>query len=173
MEHLRRPARLAGLILFFLLEERANFFEGGVGLEHGDEGLLLLKLITEADEQSIDESAILDVIAKFTEFVVDGLDPLAEDGDRSVSLGGRAELGVERVDTCVRVVLEQLLEGDPELGGGGIIGRDQVEELGGDAGVDPLYNGEVIFHPTRIGGLRRMRWIYVVAEAATAEVDGE
>ena len=90
MEHLRRPARLAGLILFFLLEERANFFEGGVGLEHGDEGLLLLKLITEVDEESIDESAILEVIAKFTEFVADGLDPLTEDGVRGVSLGGRA-----------------------------------------------------------------------------------
>ena len=173
VKHLRWPLRLASLILLFLLEEGANLLEGGVGLEHGDEGLLLLELLAEADEESVDEGAIVDVIAEFTKFVTDSLDPLAENGDRGISLDGRTELGVEGVDARVGVVLEQLLKGRPKLGGGGVVGGDQIEELRGDACVNPLDDGEIIFHPARIGVLRRVGWIYVVAEAAAAEMDGE
>ena len=173
VEHLWRPLCFASLILLFLLEEGANLLEGGVGLEHGDEGLLLLKLLAEADEESVDEGAIVDVIAEFTKFVADSLDPLAENGDRGISLDGRTELGVEGVDARVGVVLEQLLERCPKLGGGGVVGGDQIEELRGDACVNPLDDGEIIFHPARIGVLRRVGWIYVVAEAAAAEVDVE
>ena len=81
MKYLRRPLRLASLVLLFLLEDRADLLEGGVRLEHGDEGLLLLELIAETLEEGVDESTILDVIAKFTEFIADVLDSLAEDGD--------------------------------------------------------------------------------------------
>ena len=150
-----------------------DLFEGRVGLQHGDEGLLLLELISEADEEGVDESAIVDVIAEFTDFVADGLDLLAEDGDRGISLGGCAELRVERVDARVGVVLKQLLEGGPEIGGGGIVGGDQIEELRGDACVNPLDDGEIIFHPASIGRLRRVGGIDVVAKAAATEVDDE
>ena len=60
-----------------------------------------LKLLTEADEKSIDEDTVVDVIPKLPEFITDRLDPLAEDGDRGVSLGDGAELGVESVDAGV------------------------------------------------------------------------
>ena len=56
MKHLRRPLRLASLVLLFLLEDRADLLEGGVRLEHGDEGLLLLELIAETLEEGVDES---------------------------------------------------------------------------------------------------------------------
>ena len=79
MKHLRRPLHLASLVLLFLLEDRADFLEGGVWLEHGDEGLLLLELIAETLEKGVDESAILDVIPKFMEFIANSLDSLAED----------------------------------------------------------------------------------------------
>ena len=90
MKHLRRPLRLASLVLLFLLEDRADLLEGGVWLEHGDEGLLLLELIAETLKEGVDESTILDVIAKFTEFIADSLDSLAEDGDWDISLHGCA-----------------------------------------------------------------------------------
>ena len=155
VKHLRWPLSLASLVLLFLLEEGADLLEGRVGLEHGYEGLLLLKLLAEANEEGVDEGAVVDVITEFTEFVADGLDPLAEDGDRSISLDGRTELGVEGVDARVGVVLEQLLERCPKLGGGGVVVGDQIEELRGDACVNPLDDGEIVFHPAWIGGLRR------------------
>ena len=129
------------------------------------DGLLLLELLAEADEEGVDEGAIVDVIAEFTKFVADSLDALAENGDRGVSLDG--------FDARVGVVLEQLLKGRPKLGGGGVVGGDQIEELRGDACVNPLDDGEIIFHPARIGVLRRVGWIYVVAKATAAKVDGE
>ena len=80
MEDVWRPLRLASLILFFLLEKGAHLLEGGVGLQHGDEGLLFLELVSEANEEGVDEGTVVDVITKLTEFVADGLDPLTEDG---------------------------------------------------------------------------------------------
>ena len=63
-----------------------------------------------------------------------------------------AELDVESVDTRVGVVLEKLLEGSPKLRCRGVVGGDQVEELVGDPGVDPLDDGEVFLDPARIDG---------------------
>ena len=63
-----------------------------------------LKLLTEADEKSVDEDAVVDVMPKLPEFITDRLDPLAEDSDQGVSLDDGAELGVESIDAGVRVV---------------------------------------------------------------------
>jgi hypothetical protein len=84
----------------------------------------------------------------------DHLDALAEDGDRGVTLSGGAKLDVKRVDTRIRVVLEQLLERIPEFGGGGIIIGDEVEELSRNPSINPLDDCEIVFDPTRIRGLR-------------------
>ena len=62
-----------------------------------------------------------------------------------------------------RVVLKQLLKGSPEIGGGGVIVGHQIEKLRGDACVNPLDDGEIIFHPARISGLWRVGGINVVA----------
>jgi hypothetical protein len=42
----------------------------------------------------------------------------------------------------------------PEFGGGGIIVGDEVEELARNPILNPLDDHEIVFHPTRIGGLR-------------------
>ena len=51
-----------------------------------------------------------------------------------------AELGMQGVDAGVAVILEKLLKRGPEVRGGGVVVGDEIEKLGGDAGVDPLYN---------------------------------
>ena len=125
-----RASSLASLVLSLELKERADLAEGRVGPQHGDEGHLFLKLLTEADEKSVYEDAVVDVITKLPEFITDRLDPLAEDGDRGVSLDDGAELGVESVDAGVGVVLKQLLKRGPKLGCGGVVVGDKIEELG-------------------------------------------
>jgi hypothetical protein len=57
---------------------------------------------------------------------------------QGVTLGAGAELDVKRLDVHVRVVLEELLKRGPKFSGGSIVIGDQVEELGGDSGVNPL-----------------------------------
>ena len=117
------------------LKKRADLAEGRIGPQHGDEAHLFVKLLTEADEKSIDEDTVVDVIPKLPEFITDRLDPLAEDGDRGVSLDDGAELGVESVDTGVGVVLKQLLKRGPKLGCGGVVVGDKIEELGRDPSI--------------------------------------
>jgi hypothetical protein len=65
-------------------------------------------------------------------------------------LGGGVKLDVKRVDTCIRVVLKQLLERIPEFGGGAIIVGDEDEELGRNPSINPLDDREIVFDPTRI-----------------------
>lgn len=113
MEHLRRARRLACLCLSLKLQDGANIRKGWVRAQHGDEGNLLLKLFPETNEESVDEGPIVDVVAKFTQLVANGLDALAVDGDRRVALAAGAELDVERVNTRIGVVLEELLQGGP------------------------------------------------------------
>ena len=83
MKHLRASS-LASLVLSLELKERADLAKGRVGPQHGDEGHLFLKLLTEADEKSVYEDAVVDVITKLPEFITDRLDPLTEDGDQEV-----------------------------------------------------------------------------------------
>jgi hypothetical protein len=68
------------------------------------------------------------------------------------------KLDVKRVDTRIRVVLKQLLERIPEFGGGAIIVGDEDEELGRNPSINPLDDREIVFDPTRIGGLRYGGW---------------
>ena len=93
------------------------------------------------------------MITKLPEFIDDGLDTLAEDRDRQVSLHEGAELGVQRVGAGIAVILEELAEGGPELGGGGFVVGDEVEELGGDVCVDPLDDAEIVGDPPWVGRL--------------------
>ena len=125
-----RTSGLASLILSLELKERVHLAEGRVGMQHGDEGHLFLELLAKTNEKSVYKNAVVDVITKLPEFITDRLDPLAEDGDRGVSLGDGAELGVESVDAGVGVVLKQLLKRGPKLGCGGIVVGDKIEELG-------------------------------------------
>jgi hypothetical protein len=57
---------------------------------------------------------------------------------------------VKRIDTRIRVVLEELLKRGPKFGSGNIIVGDKVEELGGDTGVYPLNGREAVFHTSSI-----------------------
>ena len=57
------------------------------------------------------------------------------------------ELGVEDVGASINVVLEELSEGCPEIGGGGNMTEDKIENIGGDAHVNPLDDGEIILDP--------------------------
>jgi hypothetical protein len=90
-----------------------------------------------------------------------------------VTLGAGVELDVKRVDARVRVVLEELLKSGRKFSGGSVVIGDQIEELGGDSGVNPLDDHEVIFQPARIGGARRRGWVDMVAKATLAKMDVE
>lgn len=104
-----RTGSLARLILGLLLQNRSHLFEAGVGFHQRDEGNLLLKLFSEANEEGVDEGTVVDGIAELPKFVIDGLDALAEDGDGGVALRACAELNVESIDARVGVVLKKLL----------------------------------------------------------------
>jgi hypothetical protein len=80
---------------------------------------------------------------------------------------------MKRVDARIRVVLEELLKRGPKFSGGGIVVGDQVEELGGDPGVNPLDYREVVFQPVSVGGARHRGWMYMVAKTALSKVDVE
>ena len=80
---------------------------------------------------------------------------------------------MEAVGAGIDVVLEQLEEGDPELGGGAGIAEDEIEDLGGDSHVDPLYDGEIILDPLRIMRLWDGVGGDVGAEIASPKVDVE
>ena len=162
MKHLWTSG-LASLILSLELKERADLAEGRVGPQHGDEGHLFLELLTKTDEKSVYKNAVVDVITKLPEFITDRLDPLAEDGDRGVSLGNGAELGVESVDAGIGVVLKQLLKGGPKISCSDIVVGDKIEKLGGDPSINPLDDREIVLHPTRIGRLRHRGWMNMVA----------
>jgi hypothetical protein len=47
-----------------------------------DEGHLLLELLTESKDKSVDEGAVFNMIAELPEFVADCFDALTENGDR-------------------------------------------------------------------------------------------
>jgi hypothetical protein len=145
---------LARLILSRKLENRPDVGEGRIWPHQGDERDLFLKLLMKTDKQGVDEGPIGDRVAELPKFTADRLDALAEDGDRGVALRGGAKLDVKRVDTRIRVVLEQLLERITEFSGGGIIIGDEVEELGRNPSINPLDDREIVFDPTRIRGLR-------------------
>ena len=84
-----------------------------------------------------------------------------------------AEFRVQRVDAGVAVILKKLSERGPELGGGGIVIGDEVEELGVDAGVDPLDDGEITGDPAWVGGLRNGGRLDMVMQTAATKVDME
>jgi hypothetical protein len=83
------------------------------------------------------------------------------------------ELDVKRIDTRIRVVLEELLKRGPKFGGGNIIVGDKVEELGGDTGVYPLNGREAVFHTSSISGPWCRGWMDVVAKTVVPKVDVE
>ena len=68
------------------LEHGADLGEGRRWPHHGDEGGLLLEALTKPDEEDVDELAIVDGVAEFTEFVRDDFAALAVDTNRSITL---------------------------------------------------------------------------------------
>jgi hypothetical protein len=55
----------------------------------------------------------------------------------------------------------------------GVVGGDQVEELDGDPGVDPLDDSEVVLDPAWIGGPWCRGEVDVITEAAATEMNME
>jgi hypothetical protein len=80
---------------------------------HRDEGGLFLKPLAKADEEDVDELAIVDRITNFAEFIRDRLEALAVDADGCITLHRVPKLGVEIVGASVDVVLEELMKGYP------------------------------------------------------------
>ena len=66
MKHMGRTRRLAHLVLCLELQDGADIREGVVGSQHRDEGDLLLELFAKADEESVDEGPIVNVITELT-----------------------------------------------------------------------------------------------------------
>ena len=86
---------------------------------------------------------------------------------------GVVELGVETIDTSIDIVLEELSEGRPESSGSSSVAKHQVEDLGGDALVDPLNYSEIIFDPTRIMRAWNGGVVDVRSEIAATKVNVE
>ena len=99
--------------------------------------------------------AIGDYLSKLTQLVADSLDALTEHADRAIALCDGTELRVEGRDAGVTVVLEEPTKLEPDVASGGAVGDHEVEQLGGDAGVEPLNNGEVVLEPAWIVRSRR------------------
>jgi hypothetical protein len=154
---------LAWLCVIGALEQRADFTKRGTGPHHGDEGHLLLEPIAKPLKEDVDELAIRHGIAEFAKLVGHGLDALAVEAKEGGPLDGVVDLGVEVVDPGIDVVLEELAQGRPESSGSGGLAKDEIEDLGGDACVDPLDDGEVVRNPARIGGA----WNEVVGDVVT------
>jgi hypothetical protein len=154
---------LACLCVISALEQRADFGKRGTGPDHGDEGRLLLEPIAKPLKKDVDELAIRHGIAEFAELIGHGLDALAVDAEGGGPLDGVADLGVEVVDAGVDVVLEELAQSRPKSIGCGGLAEDEVEDLGGDARVDPLDDGEVVSNPAGISGA----WNGVVGDVVT------
>jgi hypothetical protein len=74
---------------------------------------MFLKPLAKADEEDVDELAIVDRITKFAEFIRDRLEALAVDTDGCIALHRVPKLGVEIVGVSVDVVLEELTKGCP------------------------------------------------------------
>jgi hypothetical protein len=155
------------------LELRADLGKRGARPHHGDEGCLLLKPITKPLKEDVDELAIRHGITEFMELVGHGLDALAVDAEGRGPLDGVADLGIEVVDPGIDVVLEELAQGRPKSSGGGGLVEDEIEDLGGDTGVDPLDDGEVIRNQARIGGAGNGVVGDVVTKTAAPEVNLE
>jgi hypothetical protein len=158
-----RVRLLASLCAIGALEQRVDLGKRGTRPHHGDEGRLLLETIAKPLKEDVDELAIRHRIAEFTELVGHGLDALAVDAEEGAPLDSVADLGVEVVDPGIDVFLEELAQGRLESNGGGGLAEDEIENLGGDAGVDPLDDGEVVRNPARIGGA----WNGVVGDVVT------
>ena len=131
------------------LKYRAHLGEGGARAHHGDERRLLPKAFTEPGEEGVDELAIVDGIAKFPKFVRDGLEALIVDADRGVALNRIAKLGVESGEASINIVLGK---SDPEIGSGGSLTINEIENFCRDPRVDPLYDREIVFDPLGIIG---------------------
>ena len=167
-------ARLsARLRIVGALEQRAGLGKGGAGPHHGDEGRLVPEPVTEPLKKDVDELTVGHRVTELAELVGHCLDALAVDAEGGGALGGVADLGVEIVDPGVDVVLEELAQGRPESGGGGGVAEDEVEDLSGDAGVDPLDNCEVIRDPARICRAGNGVGGDVISKAAASEVNLE
>ena len=74
---------------------------------------MLVELLSESNEEGIDESAIVHRFAELTKLIADSLEALAVDGDRGVPLAGCAKLGMKGIDPSIAVVLKKLSEGSP------------------------------------------------------------
>ena len=61
---------------------------------------------------------------------------------------------MEGVLACITVALKKLSHGRPNLGGGGVIVMQHVEDLGGELSIEPLDDRKIILDPLRIMGTR-------------------
>ena len=104
-------------------------------------------MLAKSDEEDVDELTIIDWVTELAELISDGLETLTVDADWSIPLHRVAELCMEVVGAGIDVVLEELTESHPEFGGGSSITKNEIEDLGGDSHVDPLYDGEIILDP--------------------------
>ena len=167
-------ARLpAGQIVVGVLEQGPDLREGGSRSHERYHGRLRLEPVAEPLKEDVDELTIGHGVAEFAELVRHRLDALAVDAQRGVPLRGVANRRVEIVDSGVGVVLEELAQGRPEGGSGGGLTEDEVEDLRGHAGVDPLDDGEVVRDPARIVGTRGGVGGDVISKIAAPEVNLE
>ena len=134
---------------------------------------MLVESITEVVEKDLDELAIFNGVAEFTELIGDSLEALTVGANAGVTLNDAAKLRVEGADASIDVVLKKPAKGGPKGGGVGGVAEDQVEDLGAHPLVDPLYNSKIVFKPARIRGARDGVDVDVLKKIAPAEMNLE
>lgn len=168
-----RGARLTRLILLFHLQHRAGFDERRQRAKERNQCRLLREAFVEPPHEGMEKRSISNHLPKLAKLVADGFDALAEDANGAIALRDGAKLGVESRNAGVAIVLEEAAELGPDVASGGAVGDHEVEQLGGDAGVEPLNNGEVVLEPAWIVRSRRSITGDMVEERASSEMDLE
>jgi hypothetical protein len=107
----------------------------------------MLEPLVEAAEDVLDEVAVLDARAKIAEHVCHELHLGGVVNDGEITLVEAMKLVAEEGGTSVTVVAEDVADGAPEGGGGGVARLHDRQGGRGDHGVVPRDNGEVVEHP--------------------------
>jgi hypothetical protein len=159
-------ARLAAEALLFKQEKGPELDEGGeAAARHVGNGVL--KALVEAAQNVVDELAVLDARAKVSQCVGHVLHLRGVVDDREIALVEAVELIAKEGRASIAVVAEDGAEGAPQVEGGDGPGLDDRQGGGGDGGVEPGDDGEVVEHP--VGGALSGGAVDVVPEAELGE----
>ena len=142
-------ARLSAEAPLLHLQEGTELDEGGEATARHVRNSVLETLI-QSSKNIVDEVAVLDARAEIAESVRHVLHLGGVLDDREFTLVEAAELVTEESGARVAVFAEDGADGTPEGKSGGVPGLHDLQGGGGDRGVVPRDDGEVVEGPIRV-----------------------